>query len=219
MTKAILFDLDGTLLDTSEGIKHSVCYTLSRMGYSTLPEETLLRFVGPPIQDSLMLYCGVDSVEAQRGANIFRNFYKKKALFEANLYDGIIQILQCLRRKNIKIGVATYKREDYAIDLLEHFGIAEYCSVIHGADNDNKLTKADIINLCIQELGVGKTNTVLVGDTDYDAKGAAEANVSFVAVTYGFGYKRENFNCSYPYICSIDNPKALFEVINNNEID
>ena len=68
MTKAILFDLDGTLLDTSEGIKHSVCYTLSRMGYSTLPEETLLRFVGPPIQDSLMLYCGVDSVEAQRGS-------------------------------------------------------------------------------------------------------------------------------------------------------
>lgn len=190
MIKAVLFDLDGTLLDTSEGIKHSVNYTISKMGYKSLPEEIVLKFVGPPIHNSLMLYCGVDSVEAQKGANIFRDFYKKESLFEASLYEGVIPMLDSLKDKGIKIGVATYKREDYAIELLDEFGISRYCDVIHGADNDNQLTKADIINLCILELGCNRSETVLVGDTEHDANGAIKAGVGFIAVTWGFGYKK-----------------------------
>lgn len=213
MIKAVLFDLDGTLLDTSEGIKHSVRYTLSKMGYNELPEDTILKFVGPPIQNSLMTFCGVDEEEAQRGANVFRDFYKTEALYEASLYDGILDLLVELKNKGIRIGVATYKREDYALDLLRKFVIAEYCEVIHGADNENKLTKADIVEMCISELGADKSDVILVGDTEHDAKGAFEAGVKFVAVTWGFGYDPNNCSTSFPCFCVINSASQLMKVI------
>lgn len=214
MIKAVLFDLDGTLLDTSEGIKHSVRHTIYVMGYNQLSEDIILKFVGPPIQNSLMTYCGVDSEEAQKGANVFRDFYKSTALYEAALYDGIIALLQCLKKKGLKIGVATYKREDYAVELLKHFGIDKFCDVIHGADNENVLTKADIVEMCINELSETRDKVVLIGDTEHDAKGAFEANVQFIAITWGFGYKKGHVEISYPYIAVVDVPSDVSEVIN-----
>ena len=213
MIKAVLFDLDGTLLDTSEGIKHSVRYTLSKMGYNELPEDTILKFVGPPIQNSLMTFCGVDAEEAQKGANVFRDFYKSEALFEASLYDGIIELLQELKGRGVRIGVATYKREDYALDLLNMFGISEHCDVIHGADNENRLTKADIVEMCINELGTKKSDVILVGDTEHDAKGAAVAGVRFVAVTWGFEYKPNNTSSLYPCYETINKALQLVDII------
>lgn len=213
MIKAVLFDLDGTLLDTSEGIKHSVRHTISVMGYKPLSEETILKFVGPPIQNSLMDYCGVDSEEAQRGANVFREFYKSHALFEAVPYDGIMGVLESLKNKGIKIGVATYKREDYAIDLLKHFGIDKFCDVIHGADNENQLTKSDIIRMCINELNFHQNKVVLIGDTIHDAKGAMNEAISFLGVSYGFGFKSaDEINC-YPNIGCAHNTYELLRYI------
>ena len=190
--EAILFDLDGTLLDTSEGILHSVRYTLNQLQLPQLSDEQIGCFIGPPIQESLMKYVGLTPEAAQKGANIFRDFYKREALFEASVYDGVFPILEQLRKEGFKIGVATYKREDYAIDILRHFGISTYCDVIHGADNENKLTKADIVELCCKELAVNKGNILLVGDTEHDAKGAMLAEVQFCAVTWGFGYSNNS---------------------------
>ena len=189
---AILFDLDGTLLDTSEGIRHSVRHTLDQMQLPQPSEEEIRKFIGPPIQESLMKYAGLCAEKAQQGANIFRDFYKTQALYEASVYDGVFPILEQLRKEGFKIGVATYKREDYAIDILKHFGISTYCDVIHGADNENKLTKADIIELCCKELAVIKDNILLVGDTEHDARGAILAGVHFCAVTWGFGYSNNS---------------------------
>lgn len=212
MIKAVLFDLDGTLLDTSEGIMDSVRYTIAQLGYEQLPIETILKFVGPPIQTSLITHLGISIDEAQRGANIFREYYKNNALFKACIYPGIIAMLNNLKTKDIKIGVATYKREDYAIDLLKHFGIAEYCDVIHGADNENILTKADIVEMCITEMGENKSSVVLVGDTDHDAKGAYEAHVGFIAVTWGFGYT-DNSPISYPNIKIVTDTENLAKTL------
>lgn len=207
--EAILFDLDGTLLDTSEGIRHSVLYTLDQLQLPHPSEERLREFVGPPIQESLMRYGGLSIEEAQQGADIFRDFYKSQALFEASLYDGIMPMLEQLHKQGIKIGVATYKREDYALDILNHFGIVQYCDVIYGADNENKLTKADIINFCCEELSVQKQNIILIGDTEHDARGAAHAGIKFCAVTWGFGYNQPHISSAFNIDVIIKNPIEL----------
>lgn len=207
--KAILFDLDGTLLDTSEGIRHSVRYVLEKLGLPQPSDDRIREFVGPPIQESLMKYAGLSTEEAQEGANIFREFYKNETLFEASVYEGILSLLERLKQNGYKIGVATYKREDYALDILRHFGISPYCEVIHGADNENKLTKADIIDLCCVELGVPKSNIMLVGDTEHDAKGAATAGVKFCAVTWGFGYKSNEVTSVSPIVLICNDPNSL----------
>ena len=208
--KAILFDVDGTLLNTSEGLFRSVHYILDYLHLPQPANEQMREFVGPPIQESLIRYGGLSKEEAQQGANVFRDFYKHQALFEASLYDGIIPALEQLRNMGFKIGVATYKRADYALDILVHFGIAPLCDVIHGADNENRLTKADIIQMCCEELGGGKDGTLLVGDTEHDARGAAMAGIKFGAVTWGFGFSPTNVKSSYPIDVVWNNVNDIF---------
>lgn len=213
MIKAILFDLDGTLLDTSEGIMDSVQHTITILNQPQLSKDKLLQFVGPPIQNSLINHLGLSPEDAQKGAIVFRDYYKSEALYKATVYSEIFDLLQYLKELGILIGVATYKREDYAIDLLKYFRIADFCQTIHGADNYNKLTKADIIDLCISDLKVEKKGIVLVGDTIHDAKGAKNAGIKFIAVTWGFGFKEEDI-VDYPHIAKCNTIQQLINTIN-----
>lgn len=187
--RVVLFDLDGTLLDTTEGVLESAIYAAKRLGYDELPHEQMLNFVGPPIQNSFLKHYGCSVERAQEAANLFRTYYKEKALYKARPYPGMIEVLKEMKERGVKMGVATYKREDYAISILEHFGIAPFCISMHGADNFNKLTKADIVNLCINEMTSHRKDVILVGDTEHDAMGAKNAGVDFLGVTYGFGFK------------------------------
>lgn len=189
MYKAMLFDLDGTLLDTSKGIKKSVAYTVEQMKLPPIPESEISYFIGPPIYNSLREKFDLSEEEARYGTEIFRNAYKDKYLFEAEVYQGVFELLDFLKQSNIKIGVATYKREDYAISILEHFKIAEYCDVIIGSDFENKMTKTDIVEKCFSLLDVRKQDAVMVGDTIHDAIGAKNFGIDFIAVKYGFGFK------------------------------
>lgn len=192
MYKAMLFDLDGTLLDTSKGIKKSVAYTVEQMKLPPIPESEISCFIGPPIYNSLREKFDLSEEEARYGTEIFRNAYKDKYLFEAEVYQGVFELFDFLKQNNIKIGIATYKREDYAISILEHFGIAEYCDVIIGSDFENKMTKTDIVEKCFSLLDVRKRDAVMVGDTIHDAIGANNFGINFIAVTYGFGFKDKN---------------------------
>ena len=189
--KNVIFDLDGTLLDTTEGILESAAFAAKQLGYPELPRETMLKFIGPPIQRSFTRYYGTNEEQAQNAADIFREYYKTKALLKAKPYDGIFDLCETLRSNGFQLAVATYKREDYALDLLKHFGFDRYCCSMHGADNNNILKKEDIVDLCIHEMGAEKGTCVLIGDTEHDALGAEKAGISFLAVTYGFGYKSD----------------------------
>lgn len=200
MIKNVIFDLDGTLLDTSEGILLSVEHTVKTLGYGELTHEQKLSFIGPPVQVSLKRLYGLSDEEAQRGAGVFRDHYKEEALLKARPYEGIYDLCRILKDKGIRMAVATYKREDYALKLLKHYYFDKYCDPMHGADNNNVLKKEDIIMLCVNELGAKKEECVLIGDTDNDAKGAMEAGIPFIAVTYGFGFKNVGDLKDYPYV-------------------
>ncbi len=213
MIKNVLFDLDGTLLDTREGILESIKHAAKELGYRELSLEEQLSFVGPPIQKSFMDHYGCDKEEAQRAADIFRAFYSTQTLLMASPYDGIYELCEGLKENGIKMAVATYKREDYALTLLKHFRFHEYCEVMHGADGENVLKKEDIVRMCIEELGARKEECVLIGDTDNDAKGAAAAGIPFIAVTYGFGFKNEKDVSAYPFIGVAADPMGVLPII------
>lgn len=213
MIKNVIFDLDGTLLDTKEGIIESVKYTASELGYEELSQETLLKFVGPPIQQSLMTFYGCNKEIAQKGANIFRDYYRSTALLKAKPYDGIFELCEKLKAHGFKMAVATYKREDYALTLLKHFGFDKYCNPMHGADNNNILKKEDIVRMCQEEMGARTEECVLVGDTDHDAKGAVQAKTSFIAVTYGFGFKHAGDVGDYPCIGVARSPLEIADIL------
>ncbi len=213
MVQAVLFDLDGTLLNTTDGVLESAIYAARYLGYEELPHETMLSFVGPPIQNSFMKWYGCSEDKAQEAANIFRSYYKENALFKAELYPDILDVLDELKQRGIKIGVATYKRQDYAITILEHFGIAPFCQSMHGADHFNKLRKSDIVNLCINELGSNREDVLLIGDTEHDAIGAKQASVRFLGVTFGFGFKSKADVDFYPNVGCADSAKEILKYI------
>jgi len=186
----VIFDVDGTMLDTTEGVLSSVKYTIDKFGFEKLSDEKLSTFIGPPIQDSFSKYYNLSGDILQEIATVFRDRYKDFDLLKAEPYAGIFQVFDKLEKNGVKTAVATYKREDYAITLLKHFGFDKYTSIMHGGDHYNKLKKADIIELCIAESGVSdKSRIIMVGDTLNDAVGAEKMGIDFLAVTYGFGFK------------------------------
>ena len=187
-----IFDLDGTLLDTSEGIFEAVKHTIKVMGYKSLSDDEILDFIGPPIQNSLMSHLGISNEKSQIGANIFRDYYKSTSLLLAKPYEGIYKLLEQLKLNGIQMAVATYKREDYAIQLLDEFKLSDYFSIIHGADNNNMMEKKDIIDLCNTELGNTNEKIVYIGDTMGDYLAAEKCGIDFIGVTYGFGFKKNN---------------------------
>ena len=218
MMRAVIFDLDGTLLDTREGIVESARYAAKRLGFPELPYETWLTFVGPPIQQSFMTHFSCDGETAQRAADLFRDYYKTKALLKAAPYDGIYALCEKLKANGIKMAVATYKREDYALMLLRHFGFDRYCDPMHGADNNNILKKEDIVRLCLEELGIRESESVLIGDTIHDAAGARNAGIPFLAVTYGFGFRTAEDVDPFPCVGVAGMPAEIAEIVLGGDV-
>lgn len=188
--KLIIFDLDGTLLDTSEGILSSVKYTITKFKKYELTDTVLKTFVGPPIQTSFLHTYDIDNFEADRMADEFRNHYKNYDLLKAKPYAHISKVLEILRQKGIKLAVATYKRQDYAETIIQHFGFNKYIDVICGSDFEGKLSKSEIIVKAIKKSSVENyQNILMIGDTILDAEGASKVGIDFLGVNYGFGFK------------------------------
>lgn len=212
--EAVVFDVDGTLLDTAEGVLASVAYALKRCGLPELSDEQMRTFIGPPIQNSLTKYYGLKPKEIQRITEVFRERYKEEDLLKAKPYKGIYQVFETLRQNDIKLAVATYKRQDYAIRLLQHFGFDKYTSVLYGADNENKLKKKDIIKKCMDDLNVyDYSGAVMVGDSDNDAVGAQELGMKFIGVTYGFDFKGKEDVMKFPSIGCAFHTKDILRII------
>ena len=120
--KMVIFDVDGTLLNTTEGIMNAVKFTIEKAGLSELSEDVLKTFIGPPIQDSFgKAYEIEDKLYLQKLAGIFRGRYKDFELLKAYPYDGIYEVFDRLLVAGIKPAIATYKREDYARSIMQHF--------------------------------------------------------------------------------------------------
>ena len=187
--RAVLFDLDGTLLDSAEGILDATRYTLSHYGHEIPSEGVLRRFIGPPVQEGFQKHLALDKGAALRYADTFRAYYRTHALFLARPFTGVCRMLDTLRADGVHLAVATYKREDYARELLDHFDLARRFDVIRGADAAGRLDKTEIMRRALDALDVSPMDALMVGDSVHDARGASELCVDFLGVTYGYGFE------------------------------
>ena len=217
MIKYVIFDLDGTLLDTSRGILESVRHTLQAMELPPLSEEEALGFIGPPLRASFMRICGCGEEEARRATDLFRACYQAGALFHAEEYEGLRELCALFASRGVRMAVATNKPQRFAEALLREFALDGFFDPICGADESGSLTKAALICRCMGGMGAERAETVLVGDTDNDAKGAAEAAVSFIAVSYGFGFRQAEDLTAYPCLALADSPAQIGEIVLQSE--
>lgn len=199
---AVIFDFDGTICDTGEGILKSAKYALEAFGYET-PEDynELTYFIGPPLLITFQEKYGADASTADELVKKFRERYTNKGLLESCLYDGIKELLEALSKEGIKIGIASSKPQDYIEALLDHFGVKKYfdsiCGVSFTADCESK---ANIISRCVKELEVAGNEIIMVGDKKYDIEGAKANLIDSVGAMWGYGSKLEFIEAGAKFI-------------------
>ncbi|WP_074389761.1 HAD family hydrolase [Streptococcus suis] len=192
MYQTILFDLDGTLTDSGQGILNSVAYTLEKMGIEEPDTANLNRFIGPPLYESFSRFYQLSPEDTQSAVDAFRVYFKEKGMFENQLYPGIIPLLEELRTAGKTLVIATSKPEIFAKQILEHFGIAHYFDVIAGASLDSsRISKADVIGYAINQLEAFPKHAVMIGDREHDIEGARMHQLPAIGVLYGYGNKQE----------------------------
>ena len=189
----ILFDLDGTLTESAPGIINSIKHTYAHYGITDYDEAELHKFVGPPLIESFMRFCGFSQEKASEAVDIYREYFSSKGLFENAVYAGISECLEALKSAGFKLAVATSKPQVFCERILEHFGLAGYFEVVRGIPLDGEdMTKAQVIASALEAFGVtDKRKAVMVGDRDYDVKGAKENGILCVGVLYGYGSREE----------------------------
>ncbi|HEL1809153.1 TPA: HAD family hydrolase [Streptococcus suis] len=192
MYQTILFDLDGTLTDSGQGILNSVAYALEKMGIEEPDTANLNRFIGPPLYESFSRFYQLSPEDTQSAVDAFRIYFKEKGMFENQLYPGIIPLLEELRTAGKTLVIATSKPEIFAKQILEHFGIAHYFDVIAGASLDSsRISKADVIGYAINQLEAFPKHAVMIGDREHDIEGARMHQLPAIGVLYGYGNKQE----------------------------
>lgn len=186
MGKSILFDLDGTLTDSGEGIINCATLALNHFGLPVPGRETMRVFVGPPLDETFIRF-GVPADKTDEAIAVYRSRYTTVGKFENFPYPGVEKMLEKLRADGHRLFVATSKPESMSVEILEKFGLAEYFELICGATFDGTRShKADVIAYLLQKAGK-QSQIVMVGDTAYDVIGAKAHNIPAIGVSWGYG--------------------------------
>lgn len=209
MYNYILFDMDGTIIDSSEGLFESFQYTLNHYGIE-LKHEDLGRLIGPPLTVSFPEFYGFDKEKTAEAVRIYRKHYEKDGIWKVKMYKDIDNLAKALKDQGKKVAVATSKPEKFASQLIEHLGLAPYFDVVSGAPIDEKdCTKADVIRNALKALGCEDlSKAVIVGDRKYDILGANEVGIDSIGILFGFGDEAELKKAGATYIA-----KTAMEVL------
>ncbi len=185
MGRTILFDLDGTLTDSGEGIINCAILALEHFDLPIPDRETLRIFVGPPLHETFIKF-GVPPEKAEEAVAVYRSRYVPIGMFENTPYPGIRQLLEQLTSQGHHLYVATSKPEHMAVAILERFELAHYFHGICGATMDTSRTKKeDVIAYLLSQSDV--RHPIMVGDTEFDILGAAAHNIPAIGVSWGYG--------------------------------
>ena len=184
--KTVLFDFDGTVFDTVEGITKSVRYALQKHGMDAELND-LRCFAGPPLVDMFMSFSCVDQEEAEQMVRDFRERYAPVGVYESEPFPGIRELLIRLRRAGMMLGIATSKPQPMAELLLERSGLRECFDVVEGSGGGvNNDAKWQILTRAVERAGAGPEECILVGDTKYDVEGAERCGIPCIGVSWGY---------------------------------
>jgi phosphoglycolate phosphatase len=187
----VLFDLDGTIVDSAPGITATLAYTFEQLGLPVPSPAELVAYVGPPILDSFRDLAGFTPEESRRALDIYRARYLEHGVFDATVYPGIEDVLRGIHERGIPLSLATSKPETPATLILDHYDLAKYFDVITGASDDEvRSAKADVVEEALRRLraiGADTSKPVMVGDRHHDVVGAAAHHVPTIFVRWGYG--------------------------------
>ena len=210
----VLFDFDGTVTDTGEGILKSLQYSFEAMGHEIPDLKDLKKFIGPPIHYSYTTFYGVSEEEVGDYIKKYRERYREKGIYECYVYEGMRETIEALRRHAVKIGIASSKPVSLIYDVMNYLGITELFDEVTGVtvDDSNHSGKTFLVEGCMEKLGVtDKTKVLMVGDRKFDLDGAAGAGVDSCAVLFGYGSKEEFIEHNATYI--IEKAEDLLEIV------
>ena len=193
--KAILFDLDGTIINSEEGITKCVQYALRSFGIDEPDRKKLLCFIGPPLDPVFREKYGFDEKKAWAAVEKYRERFDREGIFECELYDGIADAIKRLKEKGYVIALASSKPETACRRILEHFSLTPYFDMIVGSTLDGSIsTKQEVLEELgrrMAHLNIPKEEMCLIGDTAYDVIGAKKFGIRCIGVTYGFGTRAQ----------------------------
>ena len=212
MYKLIIFDMDGTLADTSEGIVSGHKYANVMMGRPEPTDEQLSGIIGGPLTYTYTKRFGYSEEDAKKAIAIYRERYATHGIYEAKLYDGMKETLAELKARGYMLAVATLKAESFAKTMLTNMEAAEYFDVIYGVDDNYTRTKSDLILLACNYCNTATGDAILVGDSIHDENGARDAGVDFLACTYGFGFSSPTDLDGHGAFAIAETPKKLLEI-------
>jgi phosphoglycolate phosphatase len=199
----ILFDLDGTLTDPYEGITNSIKYALGKFGVYEQDAGKFRLCIGPPLEKLFREYYFSNVDTAKKAVEYYREYFSEKGIYENILYDGTEAVLRELNKRNKKCFLATSKPEVFARRILRHFHIDKYFMDITGSNLEGTFAeKTDIIEYVIRHGNLNKEQTIMVGDTRHDIRGARENAIASIAAAYGYGTREELENENPTYICA-----------------
>lgn len=210
--KYILFDFDGTLTDSSEGIFKSLSYAFEFYGHGEPSEKFLRKFIGPPLHYSFKEFCGFSDEHAAEMTEKYRERYRVTGYLENFIYDGIPETLEKLKERGFVLATASSKPEKFVHDICEQRDIKKYFDFIGGTKFDNTSeSKAVVIENAMKKIGASKENTLMVGDRLFDIDGAHTVGIPCCAVLYGFGCREEFEEHNADYI--VEKPQDILDLV------
>ena len=194
----VIFDMDGTIMDTSEGVMRSVQYALRKMGLPDDDLERIRRFIGPPLYEAFSEYYGMNDADATEAVRQYRVRYADIGVLEYTPYAGMIELIADIRRAGMKVGIATGKPEKFTRVILQHSGLEEYVDMLITPNlGDKKQDKPEMVRAIMEKLG---KMAVMIGDRCFDMEGAIANGIDCIGVTQGFGSYEELKGSGATYI-------------------
>lgn len=214
--KVVIFDLDGTLSDSGEGITKCVQYAISKFGIEESDLTKLEHFVGPPLKEEFMKSYNFTDEQAAECVEKYRERYKPIGIYETAIYPGTEDMLKSLKENNKYIAMATSKPQPMAEEVLKFLKIDGYFDKVMGAELIGpRQSKEAVLNALFEEFpdNIKKSDCVMIGDTYFDVQGANAVGIDCIGVSYGYGDVKEMISLGAKKI--VDSAKELDELLNN----